>query len=281
MIHKSNIIIFTILFFLSCSQDASKHLEEGNAAYEAKNWRAVIRSLESYLALVEVPDPEVYFRLGNAYFLTEDYEKSLESFGSYPYQDAANSHYAQYNMACAYSLLQDSTGAGVRHLESAIDLGFDDFDRIENDPEIQFLLNTFFPSGPIRLYYSYFEPSAPQSIGISETAPYEYRRELLDLDLDGEEELVVYLGLRRIAEIMFYTQSGSQHLYEREDDRWVLSVEDLGIPLPQEAKLQFINLEPDTFFSLDPGLYRLKHPTDGRELLLSNTLEPNPFDHLS
>lgn len=73
--------------------------------------------------------------LGNAYTVRGDYEKGLE-IDLVLSRLRGDDPVVQYNLACSYSLLGEIDDA-FKTLKQAIMLGYDDFDYLRRDPDLE------------------------------------------------------------------------------------------------------------------------------------------------
>lgn len=91
-------------------------------------------------SIVEEPTGLAYYELGNAYMEKKDYEQALKSYGMAEQVGYEPFSKILYNMACVYSLMDNTDMAG-QYLEYAIQAGYSNIDQIQKDSDLTLLRN--------------------------------------------------------------------------------------------------------------------------------------------
>jgi len=95
--------------------------------YQKRIYEKILEMKPDYL--------EVLFCLGEIYTYLGEYKKSLEI--DLKISEIIPDHpYVYYNLACDYSLLGNIDEA-FKNLKIAISLGYEDFESIDNDPDLE------------------------------------------------------------------------------------------------------------------------------------------------
>jgi tetratricopeptide (TPR) repeat protein len=110
--------------------------DEGMALYKKAEYVEAAKAYEK--ALDQYPTPAVYFNYANALYLIPRHGDSIRAFEISIGLGYEKPHYAYYNIACLYSLTNDSASS-FDYLERAVEAGFKDFSHIGSDPDLAHL----------------------------------------------------------------------------------------------------------------------------------------------
>ena len=115
---------------------AKKLDQKGSQLNKQKKFKAAIKAF--YESLKVFPTAGTYFNLGNSYLNDKQYKKAVyANMLAIKYMPKHRLYH--YNLACAYSLLKDVKFIphALKHLERALDLGYNAFDHIFKDPDLE------------------------------------------------------------------------------------------------------------------------------------------------
>lgn len=117
--------------------DANVLNNRGRELYKKKIYAEASKAYEQ--AIGSYPTGAVYFNYANAlYQIPSRYTDSIKAFEISVGLGYKNAHYAYYNIACLYSLMQKPSEA-YQYLEQAVHSGFKDFGHIGRDPDLDFI----------------------------------------------------------------------------------------------------------------------------------------------
>ena len=106
----------------------------GNALYMLKSYDEALKSYQRAIRL-NPADPECYFNLGQTYFRKGLFGDAMASYNKTIELDPHH-RFAWYNRACIASLKKDLSAA-MESLEKAVDEGFDNAERMRNEPALE------------------------------------------------------------------------------------------------------------------------------------------------
>ena len=107
--------------------EGNKNFKEGQFDEAISNYKKALHHNNSF--------KEAAINLSTAYMKNSNFDKALETLETAMLLDSKNPH-IHYNFACYYSLMgQPETS--LEKLKDAIHFGFDKFDQIETDPDLE------------------------------------------------------------------------------------------------------------------------------------------------
>lgn len=88
-------------------------------------------------SLVKYPTSKTYYELGNALIDAQNYKEAIESFHMAEKFDYNPISKVLYNLACAYSLSEDTDNA-LKYVQLAIENGYNNANHLLSDPDLEF-----------------------------------------------------------------------------------------------------------------------------------------------
>ena len=107
-------------------------LDLGILQYQQENY-AEAEQLYKKAVAINKHDAQIYMNLGILYLVTKRYEAAEMQFREVLNNNPKNK-WAHYNIACVKALQNDVNETFI-WLEKTLELGFDEFEHLENDPE--------------------------------------------------------------------------------------------------------------------------------------------------
>jgi tetratricopeptide (TPR) repeat protein len=120
-------------------QPAKKEFLVGVDQY--RNRKQIDSAITSFKnSICMYPFAKTYYEMGNAYMDRKDFKTAIESYKMSETMSYEPISLVLYNMACAYSMLQDGENS-LKYLQLSIENGYTNLDHIMSDEDLTFVRN--------------------------------------------------------------------------------------------------------------------------------------------